>query len=361
MNDLKSENNNQLSEEWYKELVEECKAIIVEKNYNANCEFVEAKWLIGQRITTDPNFIKIQGQHNKKSFLQRIFLDLRIGKSDGYYCVQFYEKHPEEDFSNVLEKLKIGKNLSWRKIIALLPEHIEDPIIISDELKANFKDKVIQGDCLIELKRIPDKSIDMIYVDPPYNMDKGDWDKFDPVDFLHFTDSWIKECIRVLKPQSHFFINFCSDKVSWLEDLIMTNFNGMLPYSRLIWHYRNAGGKSSGKQMFSKTYEPILHYNFGNKELNFGLDWNDERFDVWTIAIPQSNFEEGHDHPTQKPIELMDRLIRFGSFEGEKVLDPMAGSGTTGIAALKNNRDFMLIEKDTNYINLIHKRLNDIR
>jgi adenine-specific DNA-methyltransferase len=220
-----------------------------------------------------------------------------------------------------------------------------------------FAKKVIHGECISELKKLSDKSIDLIYVDPPYNVGKGEWDNFSDYDFKVFIIEWLKQCLRVIKDKSHLFINFDSDKAAWLETLIAKEF-GIYPASRIIWHYRNAGGKSSGKFKFSKTYEPILHYAFGDKPLNFPIDWDDKRFDVWVIAIPQVNFEGGKDHPTQKPLELMERLVEFGSMPGELVLDPMAGSGTTGVAAQKLNRDFILIENNKDYINVIKKRLS---
>lgn len=276
---------------------------------------------------------------------------------DHHQEIAYLEPDEQDKLLDLAEKNNI-KSKDFRQVVKEY-KHKKELALQPPINHSKFKKQVIQGDCLVELKKIPDKSIDMIYVDPPYNVGKDKWDIFDPVDFLHFTESWIKECLRVLKDKSHFFIHFPSQKSAWLEDLIMTN-NGMLPVSRIIWSYRNLVKGRDAKTHFLSTYQPILHYNLGNKELNFGTDWSDDRFDVWNIASPQSNFEEGKYHITQKPLELMERLVKFGSFEGEVVLDPMAGSGTTGVAALKNNRDFILIEKETDYINIIHKRLNEL-
>jgi adenine-specific DNA-methyltransferase len=243
---------------------------------------------------------------------------------------------------------RVVRDYKRKKEQALLP-----PVDIT-----KFSKQVIKGDCLVELPNIADKSIDMIYVDPPYNVGKDKWDTFEPTEFLKFTTNWIRECLRILKPQSHFFIHFPSQKSAWLEDLILTEFS-LLPASRIIWHYRNLVQGRDAKDRFLSTYQPILHYSFGGKKLNFPDEWNEDRFDVWTIATPQSNFSEGKDHITQKPLELMERLVKYGSYEGEIVLDPMAGSGTTGLAALKNNRDFKLIEREQKYIDTINRRLND--
>ncbi len=224
---------------------------------------------------------------------------------------------------------------------------------------SKFKKQVLQGDCSETIKKIPDNSIDMIYVDPPYNVGVDEWDKFTEEDFINFTGDWVLHCLRVLKDQSNLYIHFPADKIKWLEEYIRT-LAEIIPTTTIIWHYRNLVRGRDSKNKYLSTYQPILHYNFGDKPLNFDPEWNDERFDVWTIATPQTNFIEGKDHITQKPLELMERIVRTGSIKGEKVLDPMAGSGTTGVACLKNDRDFVLIEREQKYIDIIHKRLNDV-
>ena len=86
---------------------------------------MQGKWEIGQRVCTDQNYEKIQGQKGKTSFIQQMARDIGLGKSDMYYCVEFYEKFPETNFSNVLERLGYGSKVSWRKVIAeKLPENI---------------------------------------------------------------------------------------------------------------------------------------------------------------------------------------------------------------------------------------------
>lgn len=104
--------------------MEDCKAILVEKVYRSRMELIEAKHLIGERICTDPNFKKIQGQKAQKSVIQKLALDLGISKQDAYYCVQFFEKY--SDLSTLLEKSSEQKNLSWSKIVKnYLPASIE--------------------------------------------------------------------------------------------------------------------------------------------------------------------------------------------------------------------------------------------
>lgn len=127
--------------------------------------------------------------------------------------------------------------------------------------------------------------------------------------------------------------------------------------SRVVWHYRNAGGRCAGSKSFGKTYEFIFHCSNG-AALNFPEKWDDKRFDVWTIAIPQANFKDGKHHPFQKPSELLERIVSIGSKENALVLDPCCGSGTTLLAAQKLKRRAIGIEVEEKYCEIAAKRLS---
>ncbi len=237
-------------------------------------------------------------------------------------------------------------------------ERLQDKPLFTEQV-AGMKflpEGVIHGDALVELPKINQKSVDMVYADMPYNAGKADWDIFKPEEFEQFTVDWITATIPCLKDQAHLFIHISADKAFWLEDLIRQHFQ-LTPVEKIVWSYRNLVRGRNAKYKLLNTYQPILHYCFGEKPLNFSPDWNDERFDIWNIATPQSNFKEGRDHPTQKPLELMERLVRIGCKPGELVLDPFAGAGTTALACKNNNRAFITIEKDDRYIPVIQRRL----
>ena len=125
--------------------------------------------------------------------------------------------------------------------------------------------------------------------------------------------------------------------------------------------YRN-NNKHSNRKLYRYSYEPIFYlYGKDAEPLNFTPDtYGEVQNTVWTIATPQSNFNEGKLHPAQKPIELLERIIKTGSKIGDKVLDPFAGSGTTGIVCEKLGRDYILIEKENKYIEIIKGRLNEL-
>jgi len=98
-------------------------------------------------------------------------------------------------------------------------------------------------------------------------------------------------------------------------------------------------------------------FHVGNRELNFPTEWSEAWFDVQTFAVPQTNFNDTKYHPTQKPFELIRRLVEFGSYPGDKILDPFAGSGTTGTAC-PDDRECTLIEREEEYLSIIEQRLN---
>lgn len=345
-----AQNSNLQNQEWYELLVEECKAIITEATFTSRWALVEGYWLLGKRIREE---YKTRKELYGKKIAQGLAESIGVSERTINYACAAYDKYPD------IDKLPEGKNISWNKLITkYLPEPQKNEEPLTEEQKSTFKKQIIQGDCIDEMKKLPDKSIDMIYADPPYNVSKAEWDTFDATEYDVFTIDWIRECLRVLKPSSNFYIHHTSAGIWRMYDLTEKTFN--LTPDVLVWNYRNLVQGRDSKTKYLSTYQPILHINLGNKELNFDKMWSDERFDVQTVATPQTNFEEGKVHITQKPLELMEWLVRTGSNKGEVVLDPMAGSGTTGIACLKNDRDFILIEKEPEYIEIIHRRLNDI-
>lgn len=114
------------NEEWYDALVEECRDIVTETVFNSQMDLIEGKHKIGERICTDPHFKKMKG--SKNATLKSIFKDIGIGKTDGYFCVAFYEKYPK--LSTGLDSFKDQKNISWNKIKAYLPKQKENGAVV---------------------------------------------------------------------------------------------------------------------------------------------------------------------------------------------------------------------------------------
>ena len=194
-------------------------------------------------------------------------------------------------------------------------------------------------------------SFDLVVADPPYNVTGWDWDKLGSRDdFLKQTQGWLNAIIPHLSDKHNMFW-FCSPSYAADIEILMRKM-GLKINSRIVWHRRNMAKGSDAKYKFVDSWEMIFHV--GNRELNFPPSWDDSRFDVQTFAVPQTNFNDTKYHPTQKPEELIRWLVSYGSFDGDKVLDPCAGSGTT--AATCEGREYTLIEMEQEYVKVIEQR-----
>ncbi len=229
-----------------------------------------------------------------------------------------------------------------------------------------------RGNCIDILKDLEDKSINMIFADPPYNLsgkknitcksgkkvvcNKGEWDIIEDID--HFNYKWIKECMRVLKDDgtiwisgtlhNHPSVGFLLKKMGFwiINDIVWFKPNGppqlqpnrLAPSTEIIW-------------LASKNKKYYFDYNKA-KELNNGKQMRN----LWTITSKRHITN----HPTEKPEVLLERIIHLGSKEGDLILDPFMGSGTTGVVAKKLGRNFFGIEIEKNYFNLAKNRIKNI-
>ena len=216
-----------------------------------------------------------------------------------------------------------------------------------------FINKIIMGDCLQVMKGIPDKSVDCIITDPPYGMKyQSAWrtatpqfKKIENDNNIDWFPEFIKECYRVLKDNSHIYI-FCNDyNISKFRDL--QEEAGFKNKRTLVWVKNN---HTSGDLLgdYANKTEFINYAQKGRRLLNGGRDTNVLNF----------NRVSKLEHPTQKPIDLNEYLIKKSTNESDIILDPFAGSGTTGVACKNTNRNYILIEKEPEYIDIINKRLN---
>lgn len=257
---------------------------------------------------------------------------------------------PEEQFREYIEDTKqAGKELATSSVVKLAKQIIRKDI----EVKRVDRESVInlyKGDMLDVLKSSSQK-YDLIVADPPYNVTPWEWDKLGTrQEFTDLTTSWIKAILEHTKDKFTMFW-FCSP--SYMADIEFILRKLDLPIqSRLVWHRRNMAKGSDAKYKFVDSWEMIFHIS--NRELNFPSDWDDTRFDVQTFAVPQTNFNDTKYHPTQKPLDLIKWLVSYGSYDGDIILDPFAGSGTT--AATIDNRIFDLIEMNEDYLSIIEQR-----
>lgn len=209
----------------------------------------------------------------------------------------------------------------------------------------------LEGDCLMRLKDIPDKSVDCLLTDPPYSvMEDYEWDKKDD-EFYH---QWLSLVKTKLKGKHSGFVFFDSRRSYEFEGILRAYFTIK---NRIVWIRRNMSMGRVIKDRFISSYELI--YYFGNKALDLPQDWGAERFDSCEFAVPQSNFSDRKVHPTQKPINLILQLAKVGSRPGDVVLDCFAGSGVVAKACqLLGNRKCVLIEIEPEYNKLIKEVAN---
>ena len=242
------------------------------------------------------------------------------------------------------------------------------------------KCELLQGDCLELMKNIPDKAINMILCDLPYGQTKCEWDN--P---LPFEPLW-EQYKRIIKPNGAIVL-FCNGLFT--VDLINSN-RKMFKY-KLIWKKNVPTGMSSAKYrpmkyyeeicVFAKdktTYNPIMkervgvgkacykyeHYCNPNNHIN--LEKQKKKYDP-DFVQPSDVLEfkvvpnrKGKLHSTQKPVELLEYLVKTYTNKGDTILDNAMGSGSTGIVCVKNNRNFIGIELDKGYFNIAKQRIDEV-
>lgn len=216
---------------------------------------------------------------------------------------------------------------------------------------------LMHGDCLELMKDIPDGSVDLILTDPPYSVVTGGGKKNGdnrPSGILYknnqlmnnipnFKD-WIDDAYRVLKNSCHAYVMTNSINLSKIIDC--AEKSGFKLVNILVWEKNNC----TPSQYYMKNCEYTLLFRKGGKRYinNIGLSKTVHRF---------NNIIGNKAHPTEKPIDLMEFYVRNSSNEGEMVLDMFMGSGSTGVACVNTNRNFIGIELDEKYFEIAKNRI----
>lgn len=227
------------------------------------------------------------------------------------------------------------------------------------------------GDALDLFKEIRSESVDLIIADPPYNLNKNYGNSSDNLSFeeyINFTRNWISEAVRVLKPTGTIYIFMGFRFISYLYQ-ILEKENHMNFVNWICWHYTQGVGKKRG---FSPRHDDILMFS-KSKKFIFNLDnvrvpqkyyrsINNMRGanpgDVWEFSHIHYCQKNRQQHPTQKPEGLIERMILASSSEGDLILDPFSGSGTTLRVSQQLKRNCIGFELNPDYVNLSNDRLN---
>lgn len=243
--------------------------------------------------------------------------------------------------------------------------------------------KLLHGDSLKLLKKIESKSIDMIFTDPPYflsnggiscsggkmvSVDKGEWDKTLSFEEKHkFNRKWIKLCYQALKDEGCIWISGTMHNIYSIG--MALEQEGFKIINNITWRKLNPPPNISCRAFVHST-ETILwakkdikkakhKFNYSiMKDLNGGKQMKD----VWETSLTKPSEKKCGKHPTQKPVEILKRIILASTDEGDLILDPFNGSGTTGIVASRLKRKYIGIEKEKEYLDLtIRRKENDNR
>ncbi len=250
-----------------------------------------------------------------------------------------------------------------------------------------MQNRILLGDCLERLASLPDASVDLVFADPPYNLQlegalsrpdqtrvdavDDDWDKFASfADYDAFTRAWLTECRRVMKPQASLWVigsyhnifrvgAAMQDLGFWmLNDIVwrkvnpMPNFRGRRftnAHETLIW-----AARSQTDRNYTFHYETLKS---GNEDVQMRSDW----FIPLCTGGERIKDKKGRKaHPTQKPEELLARILLASSNPGDLVLDPFFGSGTTGAVAKRLGRHYLGIERDPAYVEVAQARIDAV-
>jgi site-specific DNA-methyltransferase (adenine-specific) len=256
--------------------------------------------------------------------------------------------------------------------------------------------RVVRGDSLELLARLPDESVDLVFADPPYHLsnggftckggkrasvNKGGWDASQGLAADHaFQLAWLREAQRALKPTGTlwvsgtqhviFSIGFALQElgyhllntVTWYKPNAAPNLAcRMLTHSTelVIW----AAPRRSKKLLHTFNYRDMKAENGGKQmrdvwKLDYEVPEPGGSQVVWNLPTPAKSEKVLGSHPTQKPLSLLDRIVRCASKPGDLVVDPFSGSGTTGVAAVGAGRRYIGFEREKEYVELSRLRIH---
>lgn len=236
----------------------------------------------------------------------------------------------------------------------------------------------ILGDCLEVMKYMKDKSVNLIFADAPYNIGKNfgnNTDKWENIQsYICWCKMWIDECLRILKDDGTMYFMTATQHMPYLDVYVSENYNVLC---RIVWTYDSSGVQS--KKLYGSLYEPILminktaksKYTFNHQDILVEAKtgakrklmdyrktppqlYNTEKVpgNVWDFNRVRFKMDEYENHPTQKPEQLLERIIKASSNVNDVVLDPFSGSFTTSAVAVRLGRIAIGIDMNEDYFEI---------
>lgn len=246
------------------------------------------------------------------------------------------------------------------------------------EYEESEQSLVIFGDCIESLRKMEEKSVDLIFADPPYNLGKdfgNDSDSWnDRREYLNWCYTWIDECFRVLKDDGTFYLMNSTQNIPYISIYLQEHYYIV---NDIVWTYDSSGVQS--KKKYGSLYEPILmatktekaKYTFNYQDIlveaktgakrglidyrkNPPQPYNTEKVpgNVWEFARVRFKMEEYENHPSQKPEALLERIVKASSNQGEIVLDPFGGSFSTAAVATRLGRKAISMDINHDYFKI---------
>lgn len=259
-------------------------------------------------------------------------------------------------------------------------------------------DKIIKGDAIENMKKLPSSSIDLIIADPPYNLSKGNkwswdpkanlpgfggawnkviesWDNMSSSEYFSFTASWISEAKRILKPTGSMWIFGTYHNIGIINTILQLLSIEII--NEIIWYKRNSFPNLSGRRL-TASHETLLWAHVGNKKRSYYFNYkfsknfsdptdmlkikDKQMRTIWDIPNNKSPEElKFGRHPTQKPLRVCTRIISLASKTGDIVLSPFAGAGSECVAAKFLGRHYIGFEIDNKYVEIAERRLKNTK
>jgi site-specific DNA-methyltransferase (adenine-specific) len=304
----------------------------------------------------------------------------RSGKfSSTRHPINNYRVYPSSKVNQLVKELQL-EFYSEKKSIKLPPPFFK-----------NESGTLYQMDALQFLKSIDNESVDLVFADPPYNIKKAEWDTFQSQkQYVDWSILWIQETQRILKPHGSLYVCGFSEILADIKWAASYLFKGC---KWLVWHYRN---KANLGNDWGRSHESILHFR-KSKDFIFNIDEVRISYNAHTLKYPSrpqaetSQYNNGRgreyiwepnplgakpkdvfeiptlsngswektQHETQKPVELIKKIVLASSNTGQLVVDPFGGSGTTYAVAQAFNRRWLGSENSKEYCQIIKERLSN--
>jgi len=244
------------------------------------------------------------------------------------------------------------------------------------------ENNIYEGDCIEVMKQWDDNCIDHCITDPPYNMSKKKglgwafskhvtmeekWDIFSREDYLDFTRQWFKEVCRVVKPNGNIFIFGSFHNIYDLGYIV--NEMDLKILNSIVWFKPNAQPNITCRMLTESTEHIIWACNeikgkakkwVFNYEISKMLNGNKQLRNMWQIPYPSQKERRFGKHPSQKPIEVITRIMLIATNKDELVLDCFSGSGTTGVVAQSFGRKWIMLENNPEYNEIARERLDNV-